>query len=61
MCAASTRIIVEETIYDRVVDGLAGAVSRNTLGYWRDGDFTKGPLISEHQLNKVLDYVESGK
>lgn len=47
MCAAATRIIVEETIYDRFVEGLAQAVDRNTIGYWRDGEFTKGPLISE--------------
>ena len=46
MCAAATRIIVEDSVYDQVVEGLSDAVSNMTFGYWRDGDFNKGPVIS---------------
>ena len=31
------------------------------MGYWREEGMSKGPLVSENQLNKVLDYIEAGK
>ena len=46
MCGAATRLIVEESVYDEFVTGLAAAIGENKMGYWRDGDFTKGPVIS---------------
>ena len=33
----------------------------NSFGYWRDGEFTKGPVISQNQLDKILGYIEAGK
>lgn len=61
MCGASTRIIVEESVYDEFLEGFAKAVSATTFGYWRDGDFNKGPVISKAQQDKILGYIESGK
>lgn len=49
MCGASTRIIVEESVYDEFLEGFAKAVSATTFGYWRDGDYNKGPVISKAQ------------
>ena len=31
------------------------------MGYWREDGSTKGPVISESQLSKILGYIESGK
>jgi len=60
MCAAATRMIVEESVYDQFVEGLSQAVSGVSFGYWREHT-DKGPLISENQLNKVLGFIEAGK
>ena len=54
-------MIVEESVYDEFVTGLAAAIGENKMGYWREGDFTKGPVISQGQLDKILGYIESGK
>lgn len=48
MCGAATRLIVEESVYDEFVEGLAKAVEAQKMGYWRDSDSTKGPLISQN-------------
>jgi len=31
------------------------------MGYWREDGNTKGPVISEKQLTKILGYIEDGK
>ena len=61
MCAASTRMIVEESVYDQFVEGFANACAAESMGYWREDGNTKGPIVSENQLNKILNYIESGK
>ena len=59
-CAASSRIIVEESVYDQVVEGLAEAANNMSVGYWREST-ARGPIISETQLSKILGYIEAGK
>ena len=60
-CGAATRIIVEESVYDQVVEGMAEAFRQEKMGYWREDGSTKGPVISESQMSKILGYIESGK
>lgn len=60
-CGASTRLIVEDSIYDEFVDRVAKAVSGNKMGYWREDGNTKGPVVSQAQMDKILGYIESGK
>ena len=59
-CGAATRIIVEESVYEAVVQGIAGVIQSLPVGYWRE-QANLGPLISEAQRQKVLGYIESGK
>ena len=61
MCGAATRLIVEESVYDEFVTGLAAAIGEIKMGYWREDGNTKGPVISQGQLDKILSYIESGK
>lgn len=61
MCAAATRLIVEESVYDEFLEGLQAAYAKQTMGYWREGQFSKGPVISQNQLDKILGYIEAGK
>ncbi|MEN8040605.1 MAG: aldehyde dehydrogenase family protein, partial [Actinomycetota bacterium] len=60
MCLAGSRLLVERSIYDDVVDKV-GAMS----GSWAPGDpldpATKaGPVVDNTQLDKVMGYIERG-
>ncbi|WP_040513649.1 betaine-aldehyde dehydrogenase [Gracilibacillus halophilus] len=61
ICSAGTRLIVEESIHDQFVEALVNRVKNIKLGSGFDDDTQMGPLISKEHLNKVIDYVETGK
>lgn len=61
VCAAGTRILVHRSLYDAVVEGLAGAASAQTLGDPFDSATTMGALVNARQQRRVLDYIEKGK
>ncbi|KAI0465872.1 aldehyde dehydrogenase [Xylaria cf. heliscus] len=59
-CIASTRIIVENTIFDPLVDLLKAKTEsvRGRMGAPTNPDSTMGPLISARQLKKVEALVD---
>jgi aldehyde dehydrogenase (NAD+)/betaine-aldehyde dehydrogenase len=59
-CSAGSRLLVHESVHDRVVADLAAAFSALTIGPGRD-DPRVGPLISARQRERVLGYVEEGR
>jgi aldehyde dehydrogenase (NAD+) len=61
VCSAATRIIVEDSIHDEFVDGLVKRASTLRLGDPLDAATTMGPLISQRQMERVLDYVDAGR
>ncbi|MBP1970819.1 betaine-aldehyde dehydrogenase [Virgibacillus natechei] len=61
ICSAGTRLIVEESIHDDFINALVDRVKKIKLGSGFDKSTQMGPLISEEQLNKVSNYVETGK
>lgn len=61
MCTASTRFIVEETAYEEFVERLTKEMSKVTMSYWREPGFQRGPIISQNQLDKILNYIDIGK
>ncbi|PQD97101.1 aldehyde dehydrogenase [Pradoshia eiseniae] len=61
VCEASTRVLVHESIYEPVIEQLAAMTEKIKLGHPLDPSTGMGPVISEKQMNKVLDYIESGK
>ena len=61
VCAAGTRILVHRSLYDAVVEGLAGAASAQTIGDPFDSATTMGALVNARQQRRVLDYIEKGK
>ena len=61
VCSAGTRIIVEESIHDAFVAALVKRVKNIKLGNAFEESTEMGPLISEEHLQKVIDYVETGK
>lgn len=57
VCSAGARLIVEESIHDRVVDELVRRASEIRMGGPFDPDAETGPLISAAHRDKVEKYV----
>jgi aldehyde dehydrogenase (NAD+) len=57
VCNAGTRLLVQKSIHDKVVDRLAQHMNKMKLGAGLD-DPDMGPLISRNQKDKVLKYYE---
>lgn len=56
-CMSATRLIVAERIADKVVEALAGSMSKAVIGDTLDAATTLGPLISEAQRDRVEELV----
>jgi betaine-aldehyde dehydrogenase len=61
VCSAGSRILVEESIYDKFVDRFAERTKEIRVGPGSDPKSEMGPLVSEEHLQKVLSYIELGK
>jgi acyl-CoA reductase-like NAD-dependent aldehyde dehydrogenase len=60
VCAAGSRIFVQESVYEDFVEALAENARRQTVGDPMDRGTRLGAIVSETQLERVLGYVESG-
>lgn len=61
LCMAGTRLIVQDTIFDEVVKKMKAAVEKINVCKGSDEACQMGPVISEDQFNKVMEYIEIGK
>ncbi|MDQ0383153.1 phenylacetaldehyde dehydrogenase StyD [Amycolatopsis thermophila] len=61
VCAAGTRVLVHRSLYDDVVDALAGAAAQQVLGDPLDPATTMGALVNKKQQDRVLGYIEKGR
>jgi len=61
ICSAGTRLLVQDTIYDRFVERFVERSRQIKVGNPLDFATRMGPLVSEEQLRKVQRYVEIGK
>lgn len=61
VCAAGSRLLLEESIYDRFIERLVQRTKAIKVGDGMAEGTEMGPLVSEAHLNKVLSYVEIGK
>ena len=59
-CCAGSRLYVEDKIFDKVVDGVSQRAEKIKVGPGWDASTDMGPLVSEEQLNRVCNYLESG-
>ena len=59
-CAAGSRLYVEHSVFDRVVEGVAARARQIKVGPGLDPATEMGPLVSADQLDRVWGYVESG-
>ncbi|WWC88912.1 uncharacterized protein L201_003827 [Kwoniella dendrophila CBS 6074] len=60
-CTASSRLYVQEEIYDSFIHALTAKAKACAIGQPSDEFTSFGPLISETQRDKVLAYIESGR
>ena len=61
MCSAGSRILVERSLYERVIEAMVERVKDLRIGAPMDPDTQMGPLISERHFNRVRAYQELGK
>jgi phenylacetaldehyde dehydrogenase len=61
VCAAGSRLYVDERIFDKVVAGVAARAASMKVGAGLEPDSQIGPLISPQQLNRVAGYIASGR
>ncbi len=61
MCAQGSRVFVHEDIYDVFVEKAIERVRRIRMGDPTDPQTELGPLVSEEQRQKVLNYIEIGR
>ncbi|MCD6417184.1 aldehyde dehydrogenase family protein [bacterium] len=60
-CTATSRLLVQEGVYDKFIDMLVDAAQNLKLGNGLDESVDVGPLINKGQVNTVHSYVEIGK
>jgi aldehyde dehydrogenase (NAD+) len=60
ICAAGSRVVVDQSIRERVVEGLAEGMGNVKVGPWYE-QVDMGPLISAKQEQRVLSYLDSGR
>ena len=61
VCSAGSRVLVQEQVYDEVVERLTARAKALRIGDPADRATALGPVISEKQMKSILDYVEIGK
>jgi betaine-aldehyde dehydrogenase len=61
VCSAGSRLLVQRSIYPRMVDALTEKVKRIKLGDPMDRATKMGPLVTEEHRDKVMSYIEIGR
>jgi phenylacetaldehyde dehydrogenase len=59
-CCAGSRLYVEQSVFDKVVEGVANAAKKIKLGPGLDPSTEMGPMVSEIQRDRVCGYLKSG-
>ena len=60
VCVAGSRLYVERSAFDKVIDGVAEEAARLRVGPGLDPETQMGPLISEAHYRRVSGMVEDG-
>ncbi|GAK07072.1 alpha-ketoglutaric semialdehyde dehydrogenase GucD [Geomicrobium sp. JCM 19038] len=60
-CTATSRVIVDETVYEVFKKKLIAKVKEIKVGNGLMEDVWMGPSVNEHQLDTVMSYIEKGK
>jgi aldehyde dehydrogenase (NAD+) len=61
VCSAGSRVLVQEKVYDEVVERLIARAQSLRMSDPLDRKTTLGPVISEKQMKSILEYVDIGR
>ncbi len=61
VCAAGSRLLVERSVHDQVVEELAARAAKLAPGDPFDKNTRLGAVVSKRQQETVLDYIAAGK
>jgi aldehyde dehydrogenase (NAD+) len=61
ICAAGSRIYVQDTIYPKFLAAFSARCKDAVLGDPLIADSVKGPLVSDQQREKVMKYIEQAR
>jgi phenylacetaldehyde dehydrogenase len=60
-CVAGSRLFVQQSRFDEVVDGVAQIAKSIKMGPGMEPGTQMGPLVSDEQFRRVTGFLESGK
>jgi acyl-CoA reductase-like NAD-dependent aldehyde dehydrogenase len=61
LCTAGSRLLVEESVHDALLDKLCAGAAKMQPGDPFDPKTRVGPLVSEEHMKTVLGYIDVGK
>ncbi|KAK2978250.1 hypothetical protein RJ640_024283 [Escallonia rubra] len=61
LCVSSSRVLVQEGIYEELVEKLAKKAKAWVVGDPFDPSSSQGPQVDKNQYDKILSYIEHGK
>lgn len=61
ICTATSRILVQQEIFDDYVARFRKIVTENKVGNPFDQDTFQGPQVTKAQFDRILGYIEAGK
>jgi len=59
-CTAGSRLFVEKSAFDLVIEGVANATKKFRVGHGIEPKTSLGPLVSKEQQDRVCAYMDSG-
>jgi betaine-aldehyde dehydrogenase len=61
VCSAGSRMLIEDSMYPAFVKKMTERAKQISVGAGHLEDTEMGPLVSEQQLQRVLEYIDIGK
>ena len=60
-CTAGSRLFVHDSLFDKVVSGVADAAKQIRVGPGLHADTQMGPVVSQEQFDRVTGFMNSGR
>lgn len=60
-CSAGSRLFAHKSIYDKIVEGVAGEAAKLKVGHGLDPSVELGPLVSKEQQVRVRGFLDAGR
>jgi phenylacetaldehyde dehydrogenase len=61
ICVAGSRLFAHRSIFDKLIEGVASHASHWAPGPSLDPATRMGPLVSDEQQRRVMDYIDQGR